>query len=327
MSKLVTIYGGSGFLGRYVAQRMARAGWRIRIAVRRPGESPEVRTFGTVGQVEPILCNVRNENSVRAAMVGADAVVNCAGILNEIGANSFDAVQNEGATTIARVASEQGVARLIHLSAIGASEDAPDSYSQSKALGEKGVLENFPSAIILRPSVVFGAEDAFFNKFAKMTRLGPIMALVGAETRMQPVHVSDVAQAVVLGVTGQAATGLYELGGPDVLSLREIVNKMLSVIGRRRLVLNLPFWLGSIVAGAFDAVQGITLGLVPNGILTRDQVRSLKSDNVVSDDAMSFADLGIEPSALAAILPEYLWPYRQSGQFAAIKDSAKNLKT
>ncbi len=324
MSKLVTIYGGSGFVGRYIAQRMAREGWRVRVAVRRPNEAMQVKPYGTVGQVEPVFCNIRNDDSVRSVILGADAVVNCVGILNENGANSFDAIQHEGAERIARIAAEQGVGQLVHLSAIGASVTAKSKYSKSKAMGEDGVLKNFPSAVILRPSAIFGTEDKFFNKFAKMTRLGPVLAIVGGDTKLQPVHVDDVAQAAVKGVLGQAS-GTYELGGPEVLSLGDITHLMLGVIKRKRLVLNLPFWVGSIIGAGFDAMQAVTLGLINNGILTRDQVKSLRHDNVVSKGAKGFADLGITPIAMEAVLPDYLWPFRPAGQFSAIRDSAKNL--
>ena len=195
MSKLVTIYGGSGFVGRYIARRMAKAGWRVRVATRRPNESMFVKPYGTVGQVEPVFCNIRNDDSVRAVMAGADAVVNCVGLLNETGANTFEAIQRDGAGRVARIAAEQKVARLVHFSAIGANIDGLSNYSKTKGLGEADVLAAFPKAIILRPSVIFGDEDQFFNKFAAMTRLGPILALVGGETKFQPVYVDDVAQA------------------------------------------------------------------------------------------------------------------------------------
>lgn len=326
MAKLVTIYGGSGFVGRYIARRMASEGWRVRVAVRYPNEAMYVKPYGTVGQVEPVFCNIRDDNSVRAVITGADAVVNCVGILSERGRNGFDAVQHEGAERIARIAAEQGVATLVHFSAIGADPDSDSAYAKSKALGEDAVLTHFPNAMILRPSVVFGPEDQFFNKFAAMTRWGPVLALVGGDTRFQPVYVDDVAQAAVQGILGQA-TGLYELGGPEINTLRGLVNQMLATIQRRRLVINLPFWVGGLIGGVLGAVQSVTLGLVHNSILTRDQVRNLRRDNVVSDGARGLADLGIEPVALEAVLPDYLWPYRASGQYAAITDSAKNLKT
>jgi uncharacterized protein YbjT (DUF2867 family) len=218
MSKLVTIFGGSGFVGRYVARRMAKEGWRVRVAVRRPNEAIFVRPYGTVGQVEPILANIRDDDSVRAAIHGADAVVNCVGILAESGKNTFGLVQHHGAARVARMAAEEGVGTLVHVSAIGADEDSESDYANSKALGEAAVLEAFPRAVILRPSIVFGPEDEFFNRFAQMTRFGPILPVVGADTRFQPVYVDDVAKAAVMGVAGQAAPGIYELGGPEVRS-------------------------------------------------------------------------------------------------------------
>jgi len=326
MSRLVTIYGGSGFVGRYIARRMAKAGWRVRVAVRRPNEALFVRPYGVVGQVEPVPCNIRDDASVRAAMEGADAVVNCVGILNEIGRNRFAAVQAEGAGRVARIAAEEGVARLVHVSAIGADANGASDYARTKALGEAAVTEAFPGAVILRPSVIFGTEDQFFNRFAGMARLGPILPVVGAGTRFQPVYVDDVAQAAVAGVLGRAAPGVYELGGPDVETFRALMGRMLAVIGRRRLVANIPFWVARIMAFGLDMVQAVSGGLIENKMLTRDQVRNLALDNVVADDAKGFADLGIAPTPMASVLPEYLWRFRPSGQYFTIKASAKNLR-
>ena len=326
MSKLVTIYGGSGFIGRYIARRMAKQGWRVRVATRRPNEAMFVKPYGAVGQVEPILCNIRDDASVAAAMQGADAVVNCVGILAESGKNSFDAVQHEGAERIAQSAAAQGIATMVHVSAIGADADADSEYSQSKAQGEAGVLAHMPNAIILRPSIVFGTEDQFFNRFAGMSRFGPILPLIGADTEFQPVYVDDVAAAAVAAVVGDAKPGVYELGGPDVLSLRGLMQKMLTVVRRRRLILNIPFFAARLIAFGFDMLEKLTLGLVSNPVATRDQVKSLDVDNVVSPDAMTLADLGITPVAMDAVLPEYLWRFRPSGQYAAIKESAKNLR-
>ncbi|MFY8146476.1 MAG: complex I NDUFA9 subunit family protein, partial [Rhodobacter sp.] len=260
MNKLVTIYGGSGFIGRYIARRMAKEGWRVRVAVRRPNEALFVRPYGVVGQVEPVFCNIRDDASVRAVMQGADAVVNCVGVLNEVGRNGFDAVQAEGAGRVARIAAELGVGRLVQLSAIGADADSASAYARSKAAGEDAVCGAFPQAVILRPSVVFGAEDQFFNRFAAMTRLGPLLPVVGAETRFQPVYVDDVAQAAVKAVLGEAAPGIYELGGPDIHSFRALMQKMLQVVQRRRLIVNIPFFVARIMGGAFDLLQTLTLG-------------------------------------------------------------------
>ena len=326
MSKLVTIFGGSGFVGRYIARRMAKEGWRVRVAVRRPNEAIFVRPYGAVGQVEPILANIRDDASVAAAIAGADAVVNCVGVLTERGKNKFEAVQAEGAARIARLAAEAGVGQLVHLSAIGADAESDSDYARTKAEGEAAVLENFPGAVILRPSVIFGTEDEFFNRFAKMTKFGPVLPLVGGESRFQPVYVDDVAKAAVAGVLGQAAPGVYELGGPDVESLHDLMVKMLKVIRRRRLIVNLPFWVGSVMAFGFGAMQALTVGLIHNGILTRDQVRQLRRDNVVGEGAKGFADLGIEPTDMDAVLADYLWPYRPGGQYSDLQASARNLK-
>lgn len=326
MNKLVTIYGGSGFIGRYIARRMAKEGWRVRVAVRRPNEAIFVRPYGVVGQVEPVFCNIRDDASVRAVMQGADAVVNCVGVLSEVGKNGFDAVQAEGAGRIARIAAELGVGQLVQLSAIGADADSASAYARSKAAGEAAVRAACPAAVILRPSVVFGSEDQFFNRFAAMSRFGPVLPVVGAETKFQPVYVDDVAQAAVKAVLGEAAPGVYELGGPDVHTFRALMQKMLQVVQRRRLIVNIPFFVARIMGGAFDLLQTVTLGLFTNGLITRDQVRNLAHDNVVSPQARGFADLGIAPTPIDAVLPEYLWRYRPSGQYAAIKDSAKNLR-
>jgi len=325
MTKLVTIFGGSGFVGRYIARRMAKQGWRVRVAVRRPNEALFVRPYGTPGQVEPVLCNIRDDASVRAALTGADAVVNCVGTFDKGGRNSFTAVQAEGAGRIARLATAAGVGHLVHISAIGASSAAASAYAVSKAEGEAAVLTAFPTAMILRPSIIFGSEDGFFNRFAAMTRMGPILPVVGAGTRFQPVHVDDVAQAAVLGVLGQAQ-GIYELGGPDVETFRTLMARMLRVIQRRKLVVNLPFFLARIMGSGLDLASALTGGLVKNGLITADQVKSLAVDNVVAPGARGFADLGIVPTSMESVLPEYLWRYRPSGQYAAIKDSAKNLK-
>ncbi len=326
MSRLVTIFGGSGFVGRYIARRMAKEGWRVRVACRRPNEALFVRPYGVPGQVEPLACNIRDDASVGGMSPGGGAVVSGAGVLNGLGANSFEAVQAEGAGRIARLAAAEGVQALVHLSAIGADAAADSAYARTKGEGEAAVLAAFPRAVILRPSVVFGTEDSFFNRFAAMTRFGPILPVVGARTRFQPVFADDVAQAAVKAAQGQVAPGIYELGGPEVDSFRGLMGRMLHVVQRRRAVVNLPFFLGRIMGFGFDMVQAVTLGLIENKVLTRDQVKNLRHDNVVSAGAKGFADLGITPTALEAVLPEYLWRYRPSGQYAAIMESAKNLK-
>jgi uncharacterized protein YbjT (DUF2867 family) len=326
MSKLVTIYGGSGFVGRYIARRMAREGWRVRVAVRRPNEALFVRTYGVVGQVEPVFCNIRDDASVRVVMRGAEAVVNCVGTFDKGGRNNFQAIQHEGAGRIARLAAEEGVARMVHISAIGADAESESLYSRSKAEGEVAVLAHMPQAVILRPSVIFGPEDNFFNRFAGMTRMSPILPLVGAETLFQPVHVDDVAHAAAKGALGEAEPGIYELGGPVTMSFRDLMRMMLRIVNRRRMVVGLPTWMGGILGTKLDVLQAVTLGLFRNSVLTRDQVRGLAVDNVVTPGARGFADLGITPASPEAVLGDYLWPFRPSGQYDAIKASARNLR-
>lgn len=324
MSKLVTIFGGSGFVGRYIARRLAQEGWRVRVAVRRPNEAGFVRPYGVVGQVEPVFCNIRDDASVRAVLGGADAVVNCVGVLNEVGKNTFAALQAEGAGRIARLAAEAGIDVMVHISAIGAEPDSPSAYARAKAAGESAVLEHQPNAVILRPSIVFGPEDQFFNRFAGMTRLGPVLPVVGAETRFQPVYVDDVAAAATLGVLGKAAPGIYELGGPEVMTFRELMQLMLQVIRRRRLVMNMPFGVATLMGFGFDMLQKLTFGLIENKMITRDQVANLRRDNVVGDAARGLADLGIAPTAMAAVLPYYLWRFRPGGQYSELKESVRD---
>ncbi len=324
MSQLVTIFGGAGFVGRYIARRMAKEGWRVRVACRRPNEAIFVKPYGVVGQVEPVFCNIRDDASVQAVTHGAVAVVNCVGTFDAGGANNFDAVQAEGAERIARIAASEGVVRMVHISAVGADAESNSDYLRTKAEGEAGVLAHMPDAMILRPSVVFGPEDNFFNRFASMTRFGPVLPLVGANTRFQPVYVDDVARAAVIGVLGQA-DALFELGGPEQGTFREIIAEMLGVIHRKRMIVDVPFWAGNVLAQMSGLANFLSLGILPQPI-TPDQVTSLRQDHVVGEDAIGFAELGIEPTAMEAILPEYLWRFRPSGQYAAIKDSAKNLR-
>ena len=326
MTKLVTILGGSGFVGRYVARRMAQAGWRVRVATRRPNERLYVRTYGFVGQVEPVLCNIRDEASVRAAITGADAVVNCAGILFERGRNTFSAVQADGAGLVARLAAEAGVAHLVHVSAIGASDASDSAYQRSKAAGEAAVKAAFPDAVILRPSIIFGPEDGFFNRFAAMTRFSPVLPIAHGDTRLQPVYVDDVAAAIAKGAMGQAPAGTYELGGPDAMRFHDLMAMMLTEIRRRRVIVSMPGWMAGLTARLLGAAQVLTAGLYSNTTLTRDQLAALATDNVVSDGAKGLKALRIEATPMDLILPTYLWRFRPAGQYEAIKESAKGLR-
>jgi NADH dehydrogenase len=309
---LVTVFGGSGFLGRHVVRALARQGYRIRPAVRRPDLAGHLQPLGRVGQIHAVQANLRYPASVEAAVRGADVVINLVGILFERGKQRFEAVQAQGAHTVAQAAAAAG-ARLIHVSALGADPDSPALYARSKAAGETAVLATTPDATILRPSIVFGPEDDFFNRFASLARLSPALPLIGGgETKFQPVFVGDVAQAISSAVGGRAKGGtIYELGGPEVRTFRELMEYVLAVTERRRLLVPLPFGLAKL--------QAMFLQLLPTPLLTPDQVELLRTDNVVSPAAQAegrtLPALGVEPTALEAVVPSYLWRFRKAGQF------------
>ncbi len=325
MRRIATVFGGSGFAGRYICQRLAHEGWRVRVAVRYPDHALFVRIYGILGQVEPVHADIRDDASVAAAMAGADAVVNCVGIMHESRGRTFEAIHVEGAGRIARLAAENGIARLVHLSALGADPGSGSRYARSKAEGEAAVLRAFPGAAILRPSVMFGPEDEFFNRFADMARFTLVLPVVGAQTRFQPVYVDDVARAAVQAVETGAA-GVFELGGPDVETFRALMERMLGIIRRRRLILNVPFPLANALAAVLDGAQFLSGGLWVNRVLTRDQVRLLRHDNVVSGELPGLADLGIDPVAMDAILDTYLWIWRPEGQYTAIREGLSRIR-
>jgi uncharacterized protein YbjT (DUF2867 family) len=311
---LVTVFGGSGFLGRHVVRALANRGYRIRVAVRRPELTGYLQPLGRVGQIQPVQANVRVGRSVEAAVRDCDAVINLVGILFERGRQRFEAVQAQGAENVARAAAAAG-ARLVHISAIGADENSPSDYAQSKADGERRVLAADPQATIMRPSIVFGPEDQFFNRFAALARLFPALPLPGGgHSRFQPVFAGDVAEAIALAVDGKAKTGTtYELGGPDIKTFQELMEFMLATVERRRLLLPIPF--------ALMKLQAMVLQFLPNPPLTPDQVELLKSDNVVSaaahEQGRTLEALGIVPNSAAAIVPDYLWRFRKAGQFSS----------
>jgi len=314
LDTLVTVFGGSGFLGRHVVRALAKRDYRIRVAVRRPELAGHLQPLGRVGQIHAVQANLRYPASVEAAMRDSHAAINLVGILAEGGSQSFDAVQAVGPATVARAAAAAG-ARMVHVSAIGADENSPSRYARSKAAGEKAVLSVVPGATILRPSVVFGPEDQFTNRFAALARISPVLPLVGGGvTRMQPVYVGDVATAVADAVEGKTRPGAtYELGGPEVLTMREIMQIILAVTERRRMMASLPFGLAKF--------QSYLLQFAPGPLkLTPDQVLLLQSDNVVSPAAkaagLTLEGLGINPDSLEAIAPQYLWRFRKAGQFA-----------
>lgn len=320
--QLVTVFGGSGFVGRHVVRALVKRGYRVRVAVRRPDLAGFLQPLGMVGQIHAVQANLRYPDSVAAAVKGASAVVNLVGILQEGGRQNFAAVQANGARVIAQACAAAGIARLVHVSAIGADAGSKSLYARSKAEGEAAMLAAVPGAVILRPSIVFGPEDGFFNRFAALARMLPALPLVGGgDTRFQPVFVGDVAEAVARGVDGVVTGGrIYELGGPEVKSFRELLAYICEVTDRKRLLLPLPFPLARIQAGVFETLDTLTLGLLPDAIkLTRDQVTLLESDNVVSAAAVaegrSFEGLGIAPVSVEAIVPSYLWRFRKTGQF------------
>jgi uncharacterized protein YbjT (DUF2867 family) len=310
---LVTVFGGSGFLGRSVVRALCKRDYRVRVAVRRPELAGHLQPLGRVGQIHAVQANLRYPASVEAAMRDADVAINLVGILAPSGAQTFDAVQAKGAETVAKAAAAAG-ARMIHVSAIGADENSPSHYARAKAAGERAVLAALPAAVIMRPSIVFGPEDEFTNRFAALARLAPALPLIGGgTTKMQPVYVGDVATAIVDAVDGKARAGAtYELGGPEVLTFREIIEAILEITDRKRALVPLPFGLAKL--------QAVFLQFAPGALkLTPDQVELLRSDNVVSDAAKSagltLEGLGIAPDSLEAIAPQYLWRFRPSGQF------------
>jgi uncharacterized protein YbjT (DUF2867 family) len=310
---LVTVFGGSGFLGRHVVRALARRDYRIRVAVRRPDLAGHLQPLGKVGQIHAVQANLRYPESVAAAVRDSDVVINLVGILAESGAQRFDAVQAEGAAAVAAAAKAVG-ARLIHVSAIGADPESASGYARTKAAGEAAARAAVPGAIIFRPSVVFGVEDDFTNRFASLARFSPMLPLIGGGgTRLQPVFVGDVAGAVAAAVDGRARAGAtYELGGPEVMTLRDILVFILKTIERERLLLPLPF--------ALAKLNAMLLQFAPGPFkLTPDQVELLRVDNVVSDAAkaagLTLEGLGIAPDSLEAVAPSYLWRFRKTGQF------------
>ncbi|MEP4033410.1 complex I NDUFA9 subunit family protein [Roseibium polysiphoniae] len=313
--KLVTVFGASGFLGRHIVQALARRGYRVRAAVRRPDLAEHLQPLGAPGQIMPVQANLRYRWSVDRAVQGADAVVNAVGILFPSGKQSFDAVQSFGPRAIAEAARAAGLSGITHISAIGADETSASDYARSKAEGEQGVLETLPGSVILRPSIVFGPEDDFFNKFASMSRIAPALPLIGGgETKFQPIYVCDVAEAVAKSVDGELNVGTkYELGGPEVVSFKECLELMLHVTRRKRTLLPIPFDVASAL--------GRVMQILPKPLLTADQVELLRSDNVVSETAIkeerTLESMGVKPATLAAILPTYLDRFREHGQFDA----------
>lgn len=318
---LVTVFGGSGFVGRHVVRVLAKRGYRIRVAVRRPDLAGFLLTAGNVGQISAVQANLRYRDSVDRAVEGAQFVVNCVGILSESGRNTFDAVQEFGGRAIAEAARAVG-AKLTHISAIGANGGSASSYGRTKGKAEAAVLSIVPDSIILRPSIVFGPEDGFFNKFADMSRLAPALPLIGGgKTKFQPVYVEDVAEAVGRAVDGKLTPGtIYELGGPEVLSFRECLETILKVVNRKRPLVSIPFGVASMIGSVASMIPLITPPITP------DQVTLLKVDNIVSPEAeaegRTLAAMGIRPTMLTSVLPSYLVRFRPHGQFSGTGKAA-----
>jgi uncharacterized protein YbjT (DUF2867 family) len=311
--KLVTIFGGAGFVGTQVVQLLAKHGHRVRVAVRRPNLALHTKMFGSVGQVQPIQANIRNAASVAHAVKGADIVINLVGVRNSSGKQTFEAVHTEGAAHVAQAAKAAGVKSLVHLSALGVDTAAEVSaYAKSKLAGEEAVLAAFPKAIILRPSILFGQNDGFFNLMGALSRLLPIMPLIGGETRFQPIYVGDVAQAIVQAAHGEVKTGrVYELGGSQVETHRQLIERVLVETARKRPILPLP--------GRVAELMALPLSILPNPLITSDQIALLGKDNVVSatavKDKRTLAAFGITPTTMDTILPTYMYRYRKYGQF------------
>jgi NADH dehydrogenase len=321
MQGLVTVFGGSGFVGGQVVRQLAKAGYRVRVAVRQPNLAYKMRMLGDVGQIEVVQANLRNAPSVARALDGAEAAVNLVGILWETGRQKFQSLHVMGAKTVAEQAKIAGVKRLVHISAIGADAESPSKYARTKAAGEAAVRETFPGAVVIRPSIMFGADDKFFNKFGQMAALFPALPLIGGgETKFQPVFVGDVAQVVAKAVASPAAEGLtYELGGPSVYSFKQLLELILRETGRHRVLVPLPWFAASLIGKFGDVAAGL-LPIAPP--LSSDQVESLKADNVADSGLPGLAEAGVVPTPVESVVPTYLYRYRKGGQYAEVPAGA-----
>ncbi len=310
---LITVFGGSGFLGKYVIRELVKEGWRVRVPVRRPHTAQELKVIGNVGQVQLVQANLRFAKSVERAVQGSDAVINLVALLFEEGKQSFESLHVRGAATLAKAAAAQGITNFVQVSALGADAESESDYSRTKAEGEQAVRAEIPSTDIMRPSIIFGAEDQFFNRFAAMAQFVPALPLLGGgTTKFQPVYVGDVAQAIAKVATQGTSGKTYELGGPRTYSFKELMQFMLETIDRKRFLAPVP-WFAANMMGFAGEISGAAPFVKP--FLTRDQVKNLKVDNVVADDALSFADLDIRLETIEAIVPTYLGRYRKYGQF------------
>jgi NADH dehydrogenase len=320
MQNLVTVFGGSGFIGKQAVRRLCKAGWRVRVAVRNPNLAYAMRLAGDVGQVDIVQANVRVESSVARALEGAQAAVNLVGVLREAGRQTFESAHVDGARNVAVAARAAGVSQLVQVSALGADANSPSAYARTKAQGEAAAREAFPGAVVLRSSIVFGQEDGFFNRFAAMADLSPALPLVGGgQTRFQPVFVGDVGKAIARTAVDPTTAGhTYELGGPAEFTFQRLMEIMLAEIGKRRLLLPLPWPVAGLAGTLMDAANLVPslMGVPLPTPITADQVKLLRADNIVSGSCPGLAELGIAPTTLEAVLPSYLYRYRKGGQYA-----------
>lgn len=323
---LITVFGGSGFVGRHTVRNLAKAGWRVRVACRRPDLAFHLQPLGKVGQIQAVQANVRYPTSITSAVAGAEVVINLTGVLMPSGRQSFDAIHRFGAGAVARAARTAGVGHMIHVSGIGADTASDSLFARSKGVGELAVREAFPEATIVRPSLVFGPEDGFFNRFAAIARMSPVLPLFGGgQSKFQPVYVGDVAKALTqLSARNEAGGKVFELGGPEVKTFEELLQFICASTGRKRLLISVPAPIANIQAWCLELAHKLSLGIWPDWLtVTRDQIKLLQLDNVVSEAAASegrgLRGLGIEPESIATIVPSYLYRFRKTGQFEVEK--------
>ena len=320
---IATIFGGSGFVGKYLVRRLVKCGWRVRVAVRNPNQALFLKTYGEVGQVEIYKCSMFDSRAVSKYIAGSKVVINSvAGLLNETSKKTIRKYYINGPELIAKQCSIFKVEKFIHISSIGVDKKSNSIYSSSKAIGEEEIIKNFKDAVIVRPSLIFGHEDRFFNRYASIAAYSPIVPLIGKGTMFQPVYVDDVALAVEKIVTDRDLKGVFELGGPEILTFEKLINKMLFVIRRKRLVFNIPFSLANLMAAIFELINKETFGVAPLPF-TQDNVTQLQVDNIVSKGKKSFKHLNIKPKTIDTIIPLYLYSYRPHGQYNEITQSAK----
>tara|TARA_Y200000002_G_scaffold290066_1_gene244158 strand:- start:2440 stop:3435 length:996 start_codon:yes stop_codon:yes gene_type:complete len=322
-SPVATVLGGSGFVGKYVVRRLVKRGWRVRVAVRSPNEALFLKTYGEVGQVEVFKCSIFDSNALSKCILGSRLVINAvAGLLNETSKKIINRYYIEGPELLASICTELKVAKLIHISAVGVDKQSRSLYSSAKAKGEDKLREKFANAAIVRPSLIFGHEDRFFNRYASLATYSPFLPLIGKSTQFQPVYVDDVALAIEKIATEKELIGIFELGGPEILTFEKLIKKMLFVIRRNRLILTIPFGIANLMATVFELIQNLSFGLLPLPF-SKDNVQQLRNHNIVFEGNNSFNDLGIKPKDIDTIIPLYLYSYRPHGQFNDITNSAK----